>query len=165
MIKLKSMLTRPLILWGLFILFVGLTFGFSLWTPSIGGTAMDTVTGDGAQQMLSTMTEAQRTSHGWMTLLLDIPYPLAYGLLFAGLAIKAFEKGAVVLAAPSFLVILFDLAENFVQVLALWGGPNLLSLKDVLTPVKYVLFAVAGVIAIVALLVLIIRRVRNSNAG
>ncbi len=163
--KLKTALTRPLILWALFVLFVGLTYGFSLWEPHIGGTAMDMVTGDGAQQMLASMTEAQRISHGWMTLLLDIAYPLAYGLLFIGLAIKAFPKGAVVLAAPGVLVILFDLAENLVQVLALWGGPNLLSLKDVLTPVKYVLFAVAALIAITSLLVLVIRRVRNSNAG
>lgn len=162
----KSIIVKPWVLIALLVAFVALTFGFAAWTPHVGGAILDSVTETGARDIIAGMNETQRTSHAWMTILLDIPYPLVYGLFFVGLTLKAFAgKAGSILALAGWLVIPLDLFENLVQVLALWGVADLLMVKNIVTPLKYLVFAVAALIAIVALLAIFVRWVRNSNAG
>lgn len=57
-----------------------------------------------------------------------------------------------------------DLTENTVQALALSGAADALDAKDWLTPLKYVLFMVAAAIALIALAVAIVERIRKQRA-
>ncbi len=163
--SIKSVLERPLVLWGLFLSFAGLTIGFALWIPHLGGEILDAYTEAGARRVMDQMTEAQRISHGWMTLLLDMAYPLVYGLLSVGLAYKAFGTKGTLLAMPGWVVMPLDLSENIIEILALWDVVDLLALKNYITPMKNVIFVVAMIIALVAAIVIAVRKVRNSNAG
>lgn len=114
----------------------------------IEGPLLDMIwTGGAAVDRLGQMTAEQRTAHFWGTVLTDTAYPLAYGGLFIGLALR-FGRGRDWLAWPAILVIIVDLVENTVQALALSETVNLLTAKTILTPLKFGLFAVAALIAI-----------------
>ena len=107
---------------------------------------------------IAAMSETQRHVHAWTTATLDVAYPLTYGALFAGLALTRFSR---IFCAPAIAVIPVDLAEGHVQVMALLGNDQLIDLKTVLTPLKLILFVLAALIAIAALIL----RVRASAAG
>jgi hypothetical protein len=94
------------------------------------------------------MSAQQKRAHLWITLLLDVPFPLAYGGLFLGLCLRYGGRFSFYLAAPAFLVIPVDLLENAVQFIALLGNEVLLPAKAYLTPAKFLLFYVAALIAI-----------------
>jgi hypothetical protein len=115
---------------------------------AMDGPLLDFIfTGGAAEARLAELSEAQRRAHFWGTVVNDTAYPLAYGGLLAGLALR-FGRGRDWLAWPAVLVIVADLAENTVQALALSGTANMLAAKTVLTPLKFGLFAVAALIAI-----------------
>ncbi len=97
------------------------------------------------------MTQDQKDSHFWMTLLLDYAFPIAYGAFFAGLALQFPGRVGVALAIPALLVIIADFAENTVQLVALSGNDAMIFAKEVLTPAKSLFFLIAGVIAITSL--------------
>lgn len=90
----------------------------------------------------------QVTVHIWVTAVLDVIYPLVYGALFIGVALRFFPKAGVWIALPGLIVIPVDLAEGVVQVLALTDSVDLIDLKAILTPLKTNLFIVALLIAI-----------------
>ena len=48
---------------------------------------------------------------------------------------------------PAFLIVILDLAENTVQMIALQGAGNYLWLKTYLTPAKFGMFGVAALLA------------------
>ncbi len=67
---------RSNILWGLFVAVGAILLGIVLWTPSVGGTLLDSLSAvSEVQALLEKMTKAQKDSHFLMTLLLDMPYP------------------------------------------------------------------------------------------
>lgn len=136
-------------LWILFILFVLQSIGFGVIMMVWDFTVIDEISDpETVRQHIAAMNETQRSVHAWMTATLDVMYPLTYGPLFAGLALRTLKP---VFALPAWLVIPTDLAEGYVQVMALTGAGDLLWLKAYLTPLKLVLFLAAIVIAIWAL--------------
>ena len=157
-----AFLQRTPVLWALFILTIALTVGFGLWIPSVGGVILDeTAPVHAVKVILANMSPAQKNAHFWMTLLLDIPYPFAYGGFFAGMALRFFGKAGGWLALPAFLVIPVDLVENTIQLITLQGNESFLPIKAIVTPIKLVLFFAAGGIAIIALFIAITRLIRK----
>lgn len=144
-----NFLTKPMTLWILFGLFILQTIGFavimSVWDFEVIDEISDP---EKVRQHISGMSATQRSVHAWTTATLDVAYPLTYGLLFAGMAWRALKP---VFSVPAIAVIPTDLAEGFVQVLALTGNGDLVWLKAYLTPLKLVLFFAAIIIALAAL--------------
>ncbi|MEM9571141.1 MAG: hypothetical protein AAF996_06720 [Pseudomonadota bacterium] len=144
-----KLLTNTTTLWILLVLFIVETIGFGIimriWDFAIIDEISDPET---VRAHIDALSAQQRSVHAWMTATLDVAYPLTYGPLFAGLALRALSPPY---AVPAFLVIPVDLIEGVVQVLALTGMYDALWLKATVTPLKLVLFFAAMVIAIVAL--------------
>ncbi len=154
-----KLLSQTVVLWALLVLTVALTVGFQLAAPLVGGVLLDEVgPAQEVQQLLATMTAEQKQAHLWITVLLDILYPLAYGGLFLGLCLRHAGKYAFWLAVPAFLVIPIDLIENIVQVITLLGNENLLAAKALLTPSKFMLFYVAALIALGSLCIRLVMK-------
>ena len=106
---------------------------------------------------LAEMTATQKSVHIWTTAILDVAYPLAYGLLFAGMALRYFNQWGWWIALPSVLVIPVDLTEGAVQVAALTGYLDILWMKAYVTPLKLALF-LFGLVASLAATVIAIKR-------
>tara|TARA_R110002074_G_C12243227_1_gene639484 strand:+ start:179 stop:682 length:504 start_codon:yes stop_codon:yes gene_type:complete len=161
-----GLLRRPAVIILSFLVAIALVFGFQAWTPLVGGEILDRVASvEATTALLSSMTEAQKDSHFWMTLLLDYAFPVAYGAFFAGLALRFPGRFGVALAIPAFLVFGFDVAENTVQLIALTGEHGLLFLKALLTPAKFFTFNVAAVIALMSLIWLGFKAARSRLRG
>ncbi|WP_084399768.1 hypothetical protein [Henriciella aquimarina] len=149
MTSLVPWLTRTpvIIASGLAMVIVGISF--SPVQKLIDGPLLDMIwSGPAAEARLAEMTAVQRTAHFWGTVLNDTAYPIFYGAFLAGLSGRFAPqrwKGWVML--PALLTVVADLAENTVQALALSGTADLLGLKSLLTPVKFGLFTVAGLLA------------------
>ena len=155
------LITQSATLWVLFVLFIAQSIGFaifmSIWDFAIIDEMSDP---EKVRAHIEAMSGVQRHVHAWMTATLDVAYPLTYGPLFAGLALRALSP---LNAAPAIAVIPVDLIEGVTQVLALNGNYDWLWLKAIVTPLKLVLFLAAMVIAIFAL-VLWWRRRRRERA-
>lgn len=153
-------LTKPRTLWILFGLFVLQTIVFAVIMQIWDFEIIDEMSDPNAiRHHIDEMSATQRSVHAWMTATLDVAYPLTYGPLFAGLALRAFKP---LFALPAIAVIPTDLSEGFVQVMALTGTVDLVWMKAYLTPLKLGLFFGAMAIALVALVIDIIRR-RNAK--
>ncbi|MFT7473022.1 MAG: hypothetical protein ACI8XU_002926 [Kiritimatiellia bacterium] len=136
-------------LWLLLLATIALALGFQLTTPFAGGALLDVSTTFAAsEELLQSMSAQQKRAHLWITLLLDVPFPFAYGGLFLGLCLRHGGRFALYFAAPAFLVIPVDLIENAVQAIALLGNETLLPAKAYLTPAKFLLFYAAAIVAI-----------------
>ena len=85
-------------------------------------------------------------------------FPLAFGGFFVGVTLKYFEQVGIWLAIPAFLVIPTDICENLIQLLALTGTEDLLQIKAILTPIKFMLFYISATIAALSLSIGIWRR-------
>ncbi len=120
--------------------------------------------GEEAHALIGTLSGEQKTAHFWITVLLDTVYPLAYGGFFAGMALRFFGSFGKIAAVPALATIVVDLTENTVQALALSGAADALDAKNWLTPLKFGLFYVAGVIALIALVIAIVNIFRKRTA-
>jgi hypothetical protein len=139
--------------------------GFGLCRPMVGGAFLDmTSDPEMSRTIIATMSEAQRAAHAWVTVLLDTAYPLAYGGFLGGLALRFFGSMGKYAALPAFGVVIADLTENMVQVLALAGWVDALDAKAWLTPLKFGLFFLAAAIAVIALVIGIVNLVRKRRA-
>lgn len=147
---------------GSLVAFVILTAIFAAVQPMVGGTYLDGVVAfDPALSLVGSLSDGQKATHIWMSALADTVYPFAYGLFFAGLAIRYLGKRGTVLAIPALAVIPFDLAENLTHIGALAGSVEALGLKPFLTSMKFGLFFLAAVIALVAICAAIWGRIRR----
>jgi hypothetical protein len=117
---------------------------------AIDGPLLDMIwSGTEAEARLSELSLDQRKVHFWGTVINDTLYPLAYGGFFAGVAGRfTADRRRGLVIVPAVATIVVDLAENTVQALALSGSISLLSLKTVLTPLKFGLFAVSVLLAL-----------------
>jgi len=155
------LLSKPAMLWILFVvmLLTGASFGFvsSHWEI----TLLDSLTRpDVIARELKAYSPGQKEVHIWVTLTLDVIYPLAYGGFFAGLALLAFPKVGLWLAVPAGLTILTDLIEGVVQVLLLSSNDTaLIPIKSALTSLKFTFLFVAAFIALIAIGTLVYKRV------
>jgi len=139
-------------LWILFAAIVAFAVGFQLAIPIAGGALLDGITTLAeSEELLEQMSVQQKRAHLWITVLLDVPFPFAYGGLFLGLCLRNAGKFAFYLSAPAFFVIPIDLLENMVQFIALLGYETLLPAKAYLSPIKFLLFYAAALIALTSL--------------
>lgn len=137
----QDLLTRPKILWLLFgaTLAMTIAFGLIMWIWQF--ELIDEMHQPARiKAHLALLTPTQKYVHAWTTATLDVAYPFAYGGLFVGMALRFFDRFGVWLALPGALVIPVDLAEGVVQLLLLNGVENLLTYKQVLTPLKLGLY-------------------------
>ena len=146
----EQRLTKTSTLWGLFAATLLITVAFALLRDYLGISFIDGIASpELTREAISSFTAEQRTQHAWITATLDVAYPLAYGLFFAGSAMCFFPRQARWLALPGLLAIPIDLLEGVIQVLALVEIVDWLALKAVLTPLKMYLF-LAGLAITVA---------------
>ncbi|MFN3610045.1 MAG: hypothetical protein ACK4Y9_13360 [Hyphomonas sp.] len=147
-------LTRAPVLWALFGLMILAGAGFQIFAPQVGGAYLDMVAAPAdVRPLFEGLSPEQKTAHFWVTVLVDTLFPLSFGLLFAGMALRFFGRWGKLASVPAFAVIIFDLTENIVQTLALSGTADALDAKAWITPVKFGLFWLAAAIAIVAALI------------
>lgn len=135
------------------VVFAGLTIAFGIWIQVYNlPTILDEISDpDQIRDVVAAMSPEQRSAHWWMTLLLDYPYPLAYGAFFAGIALRYFGPAGIWLAIPAFITIPADMIENTIQLFILSGDESLIALKTVVTPIKLVSFITAALIALLGL--------------
>lgn len=158
----KAFLTRTPVLWGLFIAQFVMGFSFYLIMQAYDFQLIDKMSVPGEiSAHIAAMSETQRRIHIWVTATLDVAYPITYGSFFAAMAWRFLGRAGTFLALPGLIVILIDLSEGVVQIMALGGNESLLWLKAFLTPAKFGLFMIAAMIALGALCVAIWRLVRT----
>jgi hypothetical protein len=126
-----------------------LTALFPVVAGHFGLTLLDAVADPAeARALIAGLTGEQRQAHAWITGTLDVAYPLAYGALFLGAALRFFPRKGVLLAIPILIGIPADFLEGLVQILALTGQVDWLAAKAVLTPVKGGTFVYGAVLAL-----------------
>ncbi|MFN7054971.1 hypothetical protein [Hyphomonas sp.] len=161
-----KIITRTPVLWALFGLSVLCVVGFQAFNPAVGGQYLDTLDDPAVlRETLAGMSEAQKTAHFRVTVLIDTVFPLSFGLLFAGLGWRFFGKWGPLAAVPGFAVLVVDLTENMIQALALSGAADVLDAKAWVTPLKMGLFYLAALIALVAVGVAVWRMVLKPKGG
>ncbi|MEL7129846.1 MAG: hypothetical protein AAGK23_09880 [Pseudomonadota bacterium] len=159
LVDVGSLLKRPRTLWILGLTYLGLTICFGIVITIYDLSIIDeTADPEAVRSLLAAMTAEQRRAHFWMTLILDMPYPLAYGGFYVGLALRFFGRWGPMLAIPACLAIPADLVENTVQLFVLAGMENLLWIKSIATPVKLIGFVIASLIALAALGLALVRK-------
>ncbi len=162
MTKLLNFLSRTLVI--LFCLIAMLVMGasFAFFESGLGGPMLDIMmNGEDASARLAQMSAEQRGLHFLLTATLDSFYPLANFGFFAGIAArlaKTWRRWAVL---PAFIYVIADFAENIVQMLALKGADNLLALKDILAPLKFLGFLAAAILVLTLLVIAGIRKLSN----
>ena len=155
-------LKNPIVLWVLLVITLLLTYSFTLISGHWGLTLLDSITSpDDARALIASFSPEQITVHVWTTAVVDVAYPLAYGLFFAGSALCFFGRFGVYLALPAFLVIPVDLVEGLAQVLGLLGTVDLLDWKAILTPAKFGLFFIAMGITTLGWLVWLFKKLKT----
>ena len=160
------LISRTPVLWTLFVLTILCIAGFQYFTPMAGGQLLDMLSQpEEVRATLAAMTPEQRSVHFWVTVLLDTLFPLSFGLLFAGMGWRFFGKWGPVAALPGFAVMVVDLTENTIQALALSGTADALDAKAWVTPLKYGLFYVAAIVALVAAAIAVYRLISKKRAG
>ena len=149
-------------LWILIVLTLMLTFSFSYVAEQYQMSFLDALSDPGeAKALVASFNDEQIRVHTWVTAVLDVLYPLVYGMFFAGVALASFRHFGFFLAIPAFLVIPVDIAEGLVQIYGLRGHIDWLDWKIVLTPLKFGLFLIALTISVVAGIQWIIEAVKT----
>ena len=151
-----STMTQPLVellknnAWLTFWLTIAQTLGFAviqLWWQF--GIIDEMFVADEILDHIAAMTPTQKRMHLWTTATLDVAYPFTYGSFFGGMALRAFPNSGWILAIPSILCIPVDLMEGYTQVMLLSGHDEYVTWKTLLTPMKFVLFGIGLIVAIV----------------
>ena len=146
-----STLTKTSTLWWLFIATVAITLSFPIAAQYFDITLVDGISSPQiTRDTIAGFSAGQKLAHAWITGTLDVAYPLAYGFLYIGVALRFYPNWGRYLALPSMLVIPVDLFEGLVQILALIEVTDWLTLKAVVTPLKTVLFLFGLAVAVVA---------------
>ena len=137
-------------LWLLFVLTLLMTISFSILSNWLGISFVDGIADpEQVRQAIQNMTADQQRAHAWITATLDVAYPFAYGLLFAGASSKFFPRKGKYIAPFALFAVPVDLLEGVIQILALTGSADFLNAKAVVTPVKTVCF-LYGLVATLA---------------
>lgn len=150
-----------------FIVFVLLYLAFAWVHAGVGdGPLLDILfTGEAARARIAEMSPDEIRVHLIGTATLDMLYPFAYGILFAGIIYRFGGVWGQKLALLPLIALALDLSENLVQISALAGGPDLLGIKLVLTGPKFIAALASMLFAIVLLLVALLRFLRKPAGG
>ncbi len=118
---------------------VGMAFGY--FGGHLGGPLLDMLSDPAANESrLAAMTADQRATHLWITLTLDVIYPLAYGGGFANLSARLADRHKLLVALPGLALILVDLTENVLIAMMLQGDTGVIGAKVLATQAKWWLF-------------------------
>ena len=161
-----NLISRTPVLWTLFVLTILCLPAFQYFTPMAGGQLLDMLSEpEEVRATLAAMTPEQRSVHFWVTVLIDTLFPVSFGLFFAGMGWRFFGKWGQIAALPGFAVMVFDLTENTIQALALSGTADALDAKAWVTPLKYGLFWLAALVALIAAGIAVYRLVTKKGTG
>ena len=95
--------------------------------------------------ILENMSALQTSIHLWVTMTLDIIFPLAYGFLFFGILLNNLEGQWRFLALLPLILIAADLTEGIFQIELLKAETTemmVVSYKNKITLIKYFLFLI-----------------------
>ena len=95
--------------------------------------------------ILENMSTLQASIHSWVTMTLDIIFPLAYGFLFFGILLSNLEGQWKFLAILPLILIAADLTEGIFQIQLLKAETTemmTISYKNKITLIKYFLFLI-----------------------
>ena len=95
--------------------------------------------------ILENMSALQASIHLWVTMTLDVIFPLAYGILFFGILSKNLEGKWKFLAVLPLILIAADLTEGIFQIQLLKAETTemiVVSYKNKITLIKYFLFLI-----------------------
>ncbi len=150
-----------------FIIFVLLYLAFARMHAGVGGgPLLDTLfTGEAARARIAEISPDEIREHLIGTATLDMLYPFAYGIFFAGIIYGFGGVWGQKLALLPLVALTLDLVENLVQIPVLAGGPDLLGIKLVLTGPKFIAALASMLFAIVLLLVTLLRFFRKPAGG
>lgn len=161
--RLLAFLSKTPVILGFLVATIVILISFSPLRQSLDGPLLDQIfSGSAARARLAEFTADQKQAHFWVTVINDTLFPLAYGGLLMGLVARFGGRYATVAAIPAMLTIVFDLAENTVQALALSGTVDLLGLKTFLTSAKMGFLLIAALLALSFLIAAGIRRIRRT---
>ena len=94
---------------------------------------------------LENMSALQASIHLWVTMTLDVVFPLAYGFLFFGILLNNLEGQWRFLAVLPLILIAADLTEGIFQIQLLKAQTTemmIVSYKNKITLIKYFLFLI-----------------------
>ena len=152
------------ILWITFVLTILMTLAFQylagIWSLALLDAMSDPAT---VRQTIAGMTDEQRLAHAWITGTLDVAYPLIYAALFAGSAVKFFPTWGSRVAPVFGALVVIDLAEGLVQILALTTAVDWVGAKALLTPVKTWLFLAGIFLTVAGWVTWLLQRLRRSS--
>ena len=95
--------------------------------------------------ILENMSALQASIHLWVTMTLDVIFPLAYGSLFFGIMLNNLEGQWRFLAVLPLILIAVDLTEGIFQIQLLKAETTemmIVSYKNKITLIKYFLFLI-----------------------
>ena len=95
--------------------------------------------------ILENMSALQARIHLWVTMTLDVVFPLAYGFLFFGILLNNLEGQWRFLAVLPLILIAADLTEGIFQIQLLKAETTemmIVSYKNKITLIKYFLFLI-----------------------
>ena len=95
--------------------------------------------------ILENMNALQASIHLWVTMTLDVVFPLAYGFLFFGILLNNLESQWRFLAVLPLILIAADLTEGIFQIQLLKAETTemkVVSYKNKITLIKYILFLI-----------------------
>lgn len=135
------------------VLVLAVMTGFQFMRPSVGGQYLDTIMSPQALAMaLSEMSGEQRAAHAQVTAWLDTLFPIAYVLLGSALLLR-FARGGLRTTGLFLLIATagLDLSENRMELILLDGGQVSLTIKTLITRVKFACLALAAACLLVSL--------------
>ena len=95
--------------------------------------------------ILKNMSALQASIHLWVTMTLDVIFPLAYGFLFFGILLNNLQRQWKFLAILPLILITADLTEGIFQIQLLKPEVmkmTIVSYKNKITLIKYFLFLI-----------------------
>ena len=101
--------------------------------------------------ILKNMTVLQASIHLWVTMTLDVIFPIAYGFLFFGILLSNLEGQWKFLAVLPLILIAADLTEGIFQIQLLQAETTemmVVSYKNKITLIKYFLFLICMIICL-----------------
>jgi hypothetical protein len=115
--KIIEFVKQPRTLWVAFGVVMLLSLGFQWVRPHVGDVLLDELADSTVTlAQLALMSTEQLWAHIAMTTGFDFLFPVAYGVLFGGLIIRAFCQYSPALLLPLVILIIADVTENIAQI-------------------------------------------------
>lgn len=166
MTRIIGVLSRPRVLVALLIAMIAIALAFGHVNGAIGGPLLDMISGAEANRArLAGMDAGQRSAHLWVTLTLDMAYPLVYAPFFGAFAARFAGRFALAAALPAIALLAVDVTENMVIVAMLLGNETLFEIKSLATLLKWWLFGLTLAVAAASGLSALVRHFAGVRAA